>query len=427
MSSTRSASRGRQCSFCGKPPNRANRLVSGPNKLHVCYECVGAFQEAIEQEGRAKRLGRRPRRLPTPKELHAALDAYVIGQTRAKRALSVAVYNHYKRIWNGDEEAEVELQKTNILIAGPTGCGKTLLAQTLARILHVPFALCNATSLTESGYVGEDVENILLRLIQNAGWDIAQAEQGIIYIDEIDKIARKEGVNRSITRDVSGEGVQQELLKVLEGFSASVPPQGGRKHPYQEFINIKTDGILFICGGTFEGLDAIQGRRTGAAHALGFKSGAAGLQEGNGEAGLTPDDLVQFGLIPELVGRLPVAVTLDPMDEDTLVRVLTEPRNAISRQYQRMFAMDNVELSFTEAALQACAMEALRQRTGARGLRTIIEEALLDVMYELPSMKKVASCVVDADTIVQRKPPMLLTATGQRMEVPEGWRQRDSA
>ncbi len=427
MPASRSTSRTRQCSFCAKAQTPGNRLVGGPNRTYICYECVRVFQQVVEQDGRAKKQGRRPRKLPTPRELHEALNNYVVGQNRAKRALSVAVYNHYKRIWDGDDESEVELQKANILIAGPTGCGKTLLAQSLARILHVPFALCNATSLTESGYVGEDVENILLRLIQNAGWDIAQAEQGIIYIDEIDKIARKEGANRSITRDVSGEGVQQELLKMLEGFTASVPPQGGRKHPYQEFLNIKTDNILFVCGGTFDGMDVILGRRMGNAYSLGFKGSGSEVQASGNGTNLTPDDLVQFGLIPELVGRLPVAVTLDPMDEDTLVRVLTEPRNAIVRQYQRMFSMDKVELEFTDEALKACAMEALRRRTGARGLRTIIEEALLDVMYELPSMKKIVRCVVEADTIVRKAPPALLTAMGQRMEIPGVWQERDSA
>ena len=400
-------------------------MVGGPGRIYVCYECVGAFQQVIDQDSRSKTQGRRPRTLPTPRELHEALDNYVVGQNRAKRALSVAVYNHYKRVWDGDEESEVELQKTNILIAGPTGCGKTLLAQSLARILHVPFALCNATSLTESGYVGEDVENILLRLIQNAGWDITQAEQGIIYIDEIDKIARKEGSNRSITRDVSGEGVQQELLKMLEGFTASVPPQGGRKHPYQEFLHIKTDNILFVCGGTFDGMDMILGRRLSNSYSLGFKGSLTEAQATSHSPNLTPDDLVQFGLIPELVGRLPVAVTLDPMDEETLVRVLTEPKNAIIRQYQRMFAIDKVELLFTDEALQACAMAALSRRTGARGLRTIIEEVLLDVMYELPSMKKIVRCVVDADTIIRRTCPVLLTAMGQRMEIPGAWQERD--
>ena len=427
MPASKSTSKIRQCSFCGKAQTPSNRLVGGPGRIYICYECVGVFQQVIEQDNRSKKQGRRPRKLPTPKELHEALGTYVVGQNRAKRALSVAVYNHYKRIWDGDAESGVELQKTNILIAGPTGCGKTLLAQSLARILHVPFALCNATSLTESGYVGEDVENILLRLIQNAGWDMAQAEQGIIYIDEIDKIARKEGANRSITRDVSGEGVQQELLKMLEGFTANVPPQGGRKHPYQEFLHIKTDNILFVCGGTFDGLDMILGRRLGNSYSLGFKGSLNETQSASNGANLAPDDLVQFGLIPELVGRLPVAVTLDPMDEETLVRVLTEPKNAIIRQYQHMFAMDKVELLFTDEALQACAMEALRRRTGARGLRTIIEEALLDVMYELPSMKKIVRCVVEADTIVRRAPPVLLTALGQRMEIPGAWQQRDSA
>ena len=428
MPNNRSSARGSQCSFCGKGQTQTNRLVAGPGRVHVCYDCVRVFQRVIDQGNDGSAARPHPRKLPTPQELHRFLDRYVVGQTRAKRAISVAVYNHYKRIWNGDDPSDVELQKTNSLVVGPTGCGKTLLAQTLARVLDVPFAICDATSLTESGYVGEDVENILLRLIQNANWEIGRAEQGIIYIDEIDKIARKEGANRSITRDVSGEGVQQELLKLLEGCVANVPPQGGRKHPYQEFLQIKTDNILFICGGTFDGLESIVERRLGnGLDRLGFRANSSAPRQASCINSLIQDDLVQYGFIPELVGRLPVSVTLDSLDEAALIRVLTEPKNAIIRQYQRMFAMDSVELTFTPEALQACAVKALGRRSGARGLRTIIEETLLDVMYELPSLKQVTQCIIDAETITGGGRPMLLTASGQRIDLPRDWQEQRSA
>ena len=351
-----------------------------------------------------------------PREIYANLDDYVIGQDRAKKTLSVAVYNHFKRVWSGLAGSEVELQKANILLMGPTGSGKTLLAETLARTLAVPFAVCDATSLTESGYVGEDVENILLRLIQAADWDISRAEQGIIYIDEMDKIARKEGVNRSITRDVSGEGVQQELLKIIEGCVANVPPQGGRKHPQQEFLQINTRNILFICGGAFEGLNEIVSRRI-ATHGsqLGFLGGARSRAdvEDSVLSQVTPEDLLAFGFIPEMVGRLPVATSLDHLDKASLVRVLTEPKNAIVKQYQYLFNIDGVDLEFTEGALEAAAERALNHYTGARCLRYIVEETLLDVMYELPSLKNIGRCIVDRDAIESRGHPTLVSKKGE--------------
>ena len=363
-----------------------------------------------------------------PRDINEALDNYVVGQERAKKVLSVAVHNHYKRIWIGSGESNVEIQKTNILLIGPTGCGKTLLAQTLAKILDVPFAIADATSLTESGYVGEDVENILLRLIQAADWDMARAEQGIVYIDEIDKIARKEGVNRSITRDVSGEGVQQELLKIIEGCVATVPPQGGRKHPYQEFLQIKTHDILFICGGAFDGLEAIIERRLAMGNSsLGFKSHTLWSQQPGERDGsplpgmllnLGQEDLLEYGFIPELVGRLPVTAPLDALDEASLIRVLTEPKNAIIKQYQELFSMDHVELVFTPKALEAAASDAIKGKTGARGLRSIIEETLLDVMYELPSLPGIQRCIVDGDTIKGQGLPVLLTPSGEQVELP---------
>ncbi|MBI4312605.1 MAG: ATP-dependent Clp protease ATP-binding subunit ClpX, partial [Chloroflexi bacterium] len=360
-----------------------------------------------------------------PKEIHRLLGEYVIGQERAQKLLSVAVYNHYKRIAGNSKADGVEVQKSNILMVGPTGCGKTLLAQTLARILDVPFSISDATSLTEAGYVGEDVENILLRLIQAADWDIARAERGIIYIDEIDKISRK-GPNPSITRDVSGEGVQQALLKIIEGTIASVPPQGGRKHPHQEFIQIKTDGILFICGGSFEGLDKIIERRLSLGrHTMGFHALDDAAQiPGDTIHHVTTDDLLQFGFIPEFIGRLPLVVTLDPLDEDSLIRVLTEPRNALVKQFQHLFALDGVELVFTPDSLLTTAQEAQKHKTGARGLRTIIEGTLLDIMYELPSLKGVKQCVVDGAAIRGEKSPTLLDASGNFVDTASQQRKR---
>ena len=423
MTTGRNTPRSSLCSFCDKSHPRSDILISRNGHAVVCFSCVRTLAEVVAEEDETTALPLPPPSLKhlTPREIFSNLDAYVVGQDRAKKMLSVAVYNHYKRIRNGTGASPVELQKTNILLIGPTGCGKTLLAETLARTLDIPFAVCDATSLTESGYVGEDVENILLRLIQSADWDMQRAEHGIIYIDEIDKIARKEGINRSITRDVSGEGVQQELLKIIEGCVANVPPQGGRKHPHQEFLQIDTSNILFICGGAFDGLEQVVEKRVNSAgHRLGFLASGRAEQPPGGPLaeGVTPDDLLEFGFIPEMVGRLPVTVTLDALDKDSLVRVLTEPRNAIVKQYQHLFEMDGVELEFTQGALEAAAERALEHRTGARYLRYVIEDTLLDVMYDLPSLNNCVRCVVDRESIEGLSAPNLLNVKGGNISLP---------
>ena len=421
-----------RCSFCGKPQESVHRIVAGPG-VYICDECIKVCNNILEtdeyEEDEETYTLNEEEKLPTPEEIRGILDEYVIGQEEAKKTLSVAVYNHYKRINNEDETSDdVEIQKSNVLLLGPTGCGKTFLAQTLARILKVPFAIADATTLTEAGYVGEDVENILLKLIQAADYDIAKAEKGIVYIDEIDKISRK-SENPSITRDVSGEGVQQALLKIIEGTVASVPPQGGRKHPHQEFLQINTSNILFICGGAFEGLDKIIGERIGRKE-IGFGANIQSEKEIDkyqiyGQ--MLPQDLLKFGLIPEFVGRLPIIATLRELDRKALIEIMTKPKNALLKQYKKLLEIDGVELEFKEDALESIVDKAIERKTGARGLRSIMEETMRDVMYEIPSNPKIAKCIITKATVEGLEKPEVIIDENKKEKTKKVKREKTEA